>query len=168
MSNYELLVITSETAENAASKAVQSKIEEIVKKSKGTVTVEDWGKRMLAYDINDERTGMYTMYKIDGSTDLPAKLEAALRIMEGILRYMTIAVEEPVVLTNLPLRDLEPDAEVTLSYKNPDSLGHFVTDRGKIVPRRISKLNAKNQRILAREIKRARLIAFLPFTTMGQ
>ena len=51
----------------------------------------------------------------------------------------------------------------TLDYKNVDLLKRFITDRGKIVPRRISGVSAPFQRKLTREIKRARSIALLPF-----
>jgi small subunit ribosomal protein S18 len=49
------------------------------------------------------------------------------------------------------------------NYKDYDSLGRFVTDRGKILPRRITGTCAKHQRLLSREIKRARVLAYLPF-----
>jgi len=48
-------------------------------------------------------------------------------------------------------------------YKDPDGLGRFVTDRGKILPRRITGTCAKHQRTLSREIKRARVLAYLPY-----
>lgn len=54
-----------------------------------------------------------------------------------------------------------PDLEMT--YKQPLILNQFLTDRGKIVPRRISGNCAPHQRVLAVEIKRARNVALLPF-----
>ncbi|HPN14325.1 MAG TPA: 30S ribosomal protein S18, partial [Spirochaetota bacterium] len=42
-------------------------------------------------------------------------------------------------------------------------LERFVTDRGKILPRRVTGTCARHQRVIAREIKRARIIALLPF-----
>jgi small subunit ribosomal protein S18 len=57
---------------------------------------------------------------------------------------------------------LAPDFR--FDYKDPQQLRHFITDRGKIVPRRISGLSAKQQRNLTRAIKRARNIALLPYT----
>ncbi len=48
-------------------------------------------------------------------------------------------------------------------YKNPDGLRRFITDRGKILPRRITGTCAKHQRTLSTEIKRARVLAYLPF-----
>ena len=54
-----------------------------------------------------------------------------------------------------------------LDYKNPELLKRFITDRGRIVPRRISGVSAKWQRALCREIKRARAIALLPYASIG-
>ncbi len=53
--------------------------------------------------------------------------------------------------------------KLVADYKNPDGLRRFVTERGKILPRRITGTCAKHQRHLAREIKRARAIALLPY-----
>ncbi|EJO5348133.1 30S ribosomal protein S18 [Clostridium botulinum] len=52
-----------------------------------------------------------------------------------------------------------------IDYKDINKLRKFVTERGKILPRRISGNCAKHQRELTRAIKRARNIALLPFTT---
>jgi len=57
------------------------------------------------------------------------------------------------------------DDSQVLDYKDPGVLRYFVTDRGKIVPRRVSGLCAKHQRTLTNAVKRARVLAFLPFTT---
>lgn len=56
------------------------------------------------------------------------------------------------------------DPDFVFDYKDPATLRHFVTERGKIVPRRISGLNAKQQRQLTNAIKHARKIALLPYT----
>jgi small subunit ribosomal protein S18 len=53
--------------------------------------------------------------------------------------------------------------DIKADYKKPDLLQRFVTDRGKILPRRITGTCAKHQRDLSREIKRARVLAYLPF-----
>jgi small subunit ribosomal protein S18 len=55
------------------------------------------------------------------------------------------------------LNKMSPD------YKDIKTLSRFITDRGKIVPRRMSGVSAKNQRKLAIAIKRARHLALLPF-----
>ncbi len=57
-----------------------------------------------------------------------------------------------------PIKPEEP-----IDYKDVDLLRKFVTERGKILPRRITGLTAKQQRDLTIAIKRARLVALLPF-----
>ncbi len=52
-----------------------------------------------------------------------------------------------------------------IDYKQYDKLKRFITERGKILPRRISGNCARHQRQLTRAIKRARIMALLPFTT---
>ncbi|MDR1894883.1 MAG: 30S ribosomal protein S18 [Spirochaetales bacterium] len=52
---------------------------------------------------------------------------------------------------------------LTVDYKNPETLRRFITERGKILPRRITGTCAKHQRALATEIKRSRVLALMPF-----
>ncbi|MBV8885743.1 MAG: 30S ribosomal protein S18 [Chroococcidiopsidaceae cyanobacterium CP_BM_RX_35] len=59
------------------------------------------------------------------------------------------------------LSPIKPDEPI--DYKDVDLLRKFVTERGKILPRRISGLTAKQQRDLTAAIKRARIMALLPF-----
>ena len=53
--------------------------------------------------------------------------------------------------------------KLKIDYKDPDSLHRFITERGKILPRRITGTCAKHQRALAVAIKQARILAMLPF-----
>ncbi len=55
------------------------------------------------------------------------------------------------------------DSSIVITYKDPKSLKYFTTERGKILPRRISGTCAKHQRLVSHEIKRARTIALLPY-----
>jgi small subunit ribosomal protein S18 len=56
------------------------------------------------------------------------------------------------------------DTALFIDYKDAQALRYFITERGKIVPRRISGACAKHQRALCVAIKRARNIALMPFT----
>jgi small subunit ribosomal protein S18 len=58
------------------------------------------------------------------------------------------------------------DKSLKVDYKNAAELKYFVTERGKIVPRRISGNCARHQREVATAIKRGRKIALLPYTVM--
>jgi small subunit ribosomal protein S18 len=60
------------------------------------------------------------------------------------------------------------DRNVPIDYKDPQTLKHFITDRGKIIPRRISGNCAKHQRKISVAVKRARMIALMPFAVTGK
>ncbi|GAB4283804.1 MAG TPA: 30S ribosomal protein S18 [Oscillatoriaceae cyanobacterium M33_DOE_052] len=57
-----------------------------------------------------------------------------------------------------PINPSEP-----IDYKDVETLRKFITERGKILPRRITGLTAQQQRDLTKAIKRARILALLPF-----
>ena len=55
------------------------------------------------------------------------------------------------------------DSNMKIEYKDPGSLRHFISEKGKIIPRRITGNCANHQRELTVAVKRARAIALLPF-----
>ncbi len=57
----------------------------------------------------------------------------------------------------------EGEGASTIDYKDTRTLQRYVSERGKIVPSRITAVGAKNQRALAKAIKRARFLALLPY-----
>ena len=60
----------------------------------GTIdSVDDWGKRRLAYPIEDETEGVYTVIKFTSEPDFPAELDRNYRITEGVLRSIIVAEE---------------------------------------------------------------------------
>jgi small subunit ribosomal protein S18 len=58
------------------------------------------------------------------------------------------------------------DPSVVIDYKNPALLKHFLTDRGKIIPARVSTVTAAQQRQITKAIKRARILALIPYTVL--
>jgi small subunit ribosomal protein S18 len=55
------------------------------------------------------------------------------------------------------------DSKIVIDYKDSRNLKYFITERGKIIPRRITGTCSKHQRTLTLAIKRARAIALLPY-----
>ncbi|MGN0625435.1 MAG: 30S ribosomal protein S6 [Oscillospiraceae bacterium] len=61
----------------------------------GTIdNVDEWGKRRLAYEIEDEQEGYYVMITFTSKPDFPAELDRIYNITDGVLRSLTVAVEE--------------------------------------------------------------------------
>ena len=58
------------------------------------------------------------------------------------------------------------DTTLDIDYKNPKVLRRFISERGRIVPKRISGVCSRHQRSLGGEIRKARVLALVPFTTV--
>ena len=58
---------------------------------------------------------------------------------------------------------LDKDKVSKIDYKDANSLKSFISERGKILPRRVTGATAEQQRIIAKNVKRARQIAILPY-----
>lgn len=94
MAKYETMLVTKVLADEEASAALVSKFKTLIE-AHGTIdSVDDWGKRRLAYPIEDETEGMYTVIKFTSAPDFPAELERIYGITEGVLRSIVVAEPE--------------------------------------------------------------------------
>ena len=92
--NYEVLYVINPTLGEEETAALVAKFRELAE-SRGTVAeVDEWGKRKLAYPINDLAEGYYVLMNMECKPDFPAELERVMKITDGILRCLTTAVEE--------------------------------------------------------------------------
>ena len=91
--SYEVLFVVDLTPGEEGVKALVEKFTSLIAEN-GTVNeVNEWGKRRLAYPINDMNDGYYVLVKFSAPTDFPAELERIFGITDGILRSMVIAEE---------------------------------------------------------------------------
>ena len=91
---YEVLYIIDATLEEEQKDALVEKFKAMVE-AEGTLTgIDEWGKRRLAYPINDMAEGYYVLMNCECKPELPAELDRVFKITEGILRSLIIAVEE--------------------------------------------------------------------------
>ena len=90
---YEVLYIIDPAQGEEGIAALVEKFKAMVE-AEGTVTnVDEWGKRRLAYPINDLTEGYYVLMNFESKPDFPAELERVMKITEGVLRCLTTAVE---------------------------------------------------------------------------
>ena len=91
---YEVLYIIDATLDEESIAALVNKFKAMVE-AEGTLTnVDEWGKRRLAYLINDMAEGYYVLMNMECKPEFPAELERVMKITDGILRCLTTAVEE--------------------------------------------------------------------------
>ena len=95
MKKYELALVVNAKIEDGARGAVVEKAKEYITRAGGTVTeVEDWGKKKLAYEIQKMNEGFYYFIQFDAEPDVPAELEADVRIMDNVLRFLCVKKDE--------------------------------------------------------------------------
>ena len=91
---YEVLYIIDPAQGEEGIAALVEKFKAMVE-AEGTLSnVDEWGKRRLAYPINDLNEGYYVLMNMETNPAFPAELERVMKITEGVLRCMTTAVEE--------------------------------------------------------------------------
>ncbi len=91
---YEVLYIVDPAQGEEGIAALVEKFKAMVE-AEGTLSnVDEWGKRRLAYPINDLNEGYYVLMNFESKPEFPAELERVMKITDGILRCMTTAVEE--------------------------------------------------------------------------
>ena len=94
MAKYETMLVTSATLDEEAAAALVGKFKTLIE-ANGTIdSVDEWGKKRLAYPINDETEGVYTVINFTSNPDFPAELDRVYKITEGVLRTIIIAHEE--------------------------------------------------------------------------
>jgi len=91
MIGYETTFILRPDITDDAQKALIEKFKGIIQAHGGqTLTVEEWGKRKLAYAIQRETRGVYVYMLYTGNNSLVAELERNLRITEQVIRFLTV------------------------------------------------------------------------------
>ncbi|MBQ5865512.1 MAG: 30S ribosomal protein S6 [Oscillospiraceae bacterium] len=91
---YEVLYIIDPAQGEEGIAALVNKFKAMVE-AEGTLSnIDEWGKRRMAYAINDLTEGYYVLMNMETKPEFPAELERVMKITDGILRCLVIAVEE--------------------------------------------------------------------------
>lgn len=90
MENYEAVMVLSTKQGEDAIKALVEKFTEIIKANATLESVDEWGKRTLAYEIDDETEGYYVLFTFNSVPSFPMELERRMNITDGILRSLVV------------------------------------------------------------------------------
>ena len=93
-SEYELVLITPSGAESSSHKKAVDEVKKLIGDEKGEVLgVDDWGKKDLAYPINKQTSGYYSLINFRSDPSVPNNLNSKMRLMEDLMRYMIVKKE---------------------------------------------------------------------------
>lgn len=88
---YEAMMVFSVVSGDEATAALAEKFKTLIAEHGTVENVDDWGKRRLAYPINDEVEGYYVVVDFESNTEFPAELDRVAKITDGVLRTMVIS-----------------------------------------------------------------------------
>ena len=92
---YEFLFIADPNLGEAELDALVAQVQGYIEKEGGSVQrVEKWGKKRLAYLVKKQREGNYVLLVVEGGTALVKEVERRLRVTDGVLRFITVRVDE--------------------------------------------------------------------------
>lgn len=90
INEYELVYIINAGIGEEATTAITEKFKKLITENGEVVSVDEWGKRRLAYPINDENEGYYVQVNFKSGNSLPAEIERQLKITDGVMRNLII------------------------------------------------------------------------------
>ena len=88
--SYETIFIVDSSLEEDAVKALVEKFTGLIEKNGTVESVDEWGKRRFAYEIDDKTEGYYVLADFKSDGDFPKELDRQYRITDGILRTIII------------------------------------------------------------------------------
>jgi len=95
VNKYESIYILRPTMEEEAVKAMVERFSNLITTEGGQVdNIDEWGKRRLAYPIQDFREGYYVLMKFSASSELPSELERIYKITDDVIRYIIVRDDE--------------------------------------------------------------------------
>ena len=89
--SYESIIILSTKLGEDGIKAVIAKFTDMISKEATLESVDEWGKRRLAYAINYEHDGYYVLFNFTCAPSFPAELDRVYKITEGLMRTLIVA-----------------------------------------------------------------------------
>ena len=92
--NYEVVYIIDPMLSEEDTAALVAKFKTLADQNGSAVEVEEWGKRKLAYEINDRTEGYYVLMNFTSAPAFPKELDRVLRITDGIMRSLIVCKGE--------------------------------------------------------------------------
>ena len=90
---YEVLYVIDPAVGEEGIAALVEKFKALVEANGTLTSIDEWGKRRMAYPINDQKEGYYVLMTMDAKPEFPAELDRVFKITEGILRSLITDVE---------------------------------------------------------------------------
>jgi len=94
MNKYESIFVISALLEDEKIQEIVQTVKNLVESSAQLEKVDEWGKKRLAYEVDNQKEGYYVLLHFSAEPEFPAELERIYKITEGILKYLIVKRQE--------------------------------------------------------------------------
>lgn len=94
MRKYEAIFIFAPSVDEEKRNGVIERFKGIIETNGSLLSIDEWGSRKLAYEINDLTEGHYILLNIEAGSDVVNEIDRVTKITEGIIRHMIVREEE--------------------------------------------------------------------------
>ena len=180
MALYEYVyLVRGDLSTNQVQEINNKAIETISSFGGKVVKTELLGLRNLAYKIKKNKKANYVLLQLDTPFEGVKELQRLHSVNENVLRTINLSIESISEAPSLLMKESNAKSEgaekeyskedkegnelslKTIDYKNLELIKKYTSERGKILPRRLTMASAKQQRDLSQAVKRARFLALI-------
>lgn len=94
MNKYESIFVISSLLEEEKIQEIITRVKTLIESSAQLEKIEEWGKKRLAYEIDDQKEGYYTLVHFTAEPTFPNELERIYKITEGVMKYLIVRRDE--------------------------------------------------------------------------
>lgn len=122
INHYESVVIINAALEDPQIEEAVKAVKDYITAAGGEITdVENWGRKRLAYAINNAKSGYYLITRFTAPTSLIKEFERTLRLDENVIRYMTITLDKKALEYINKMKSARSEKEVKPEIKTEDN-----------------------------------------------
>ncbi len=112
MRKYETIFVLDPDLEEEQTQSTLEKVKGIITQANGEILkVEDWGKRKLAYEVKKKSKGHYLLIHFSGTPGLLSELERNFRVMDAVIKFQSVRLDERKTISNTPPVPEEPSED---------------------------------------------------------
>ena len=125
---------------------------------------ENWGRKSLAYQINNTHKANYILMNIECDIETLKKLEYNFNFSDAVIRNLITVCKKAITSpSEMAEEESKKRAAKFINYKCIDNLKNYIMETGRLIPSRVSNISARDQRRITSAVKLARFLALLPY-----
>ncbi len=120
MNYYEKILIVDPNLDDTAAEEIVGKIKDIITKQGGEIIkVDNWGRRKLAYELNKQQKGNYTLFNFKAPSTTVFEIEKYCKLVDTIIKFMVLKITKKKQIEAILRVPAEPEVKAVVDEAKP-------------------------------------------------